>query len=293
MQRLSNHSRSIGSFAAQAESSAYQHWDQLVGSVSEAMSGVNFTSSLVRNEFIQAVTNLQLEERIDFYHKIQITPSAAALRGTMFEAFIHECLSGTVKTSITRAKRVFSNHSSINSDPGEFTVLTIGKKLFNSYEDIQEGIYCQPVDRNFAAVDAIRWDIKDNVAVVRLYQMTVASRPHGFIMTPLINLIKYIASCCRIEGNKIHDSKKIIFQLITVVPVDKFEATSYQPFLTKQQRRATKIDRLLNGSNVHQYVITYDRLVRTSDIFRSIMKFDRSIVHMRGQDVWKKVGRWR
>ena len=32
---------------------------------------------------------------------------------------------------------------------------------------------------------------------------------------------------------------------------------------------------------------------RTSDIFRSIMKFDRSIVRMRGQDVWKKVGRWR
>ena len=222
----------------------------------------NFTSSFVRNEFIQTVIDLQVQQRIDYYHKIQISPSAVALRGTMFEAFIHDCLSGTVKTSITRAKRVFSNRSSIDSDLGEFTVPTVGKKLFNSYEDLQEGMYCQPVDRKFAAVDAIRWDVNEHdVTVVRLYQMTVASRPHGFVMTPLVNLIKYIASCRHIEDHTILDSTEIIFQLITVVPVDKFQATSYQPFLTKHQRHATKIDRLLIGSNVHQYVIAYDRLV--------------------------------
>ena len=69
------------------------------------------------------------------------------------------------------------------SSPGEESAIHFGplrKKDIHSVDEVEEGVYCRPSARNFAAVDAL-------IAPDKLFQITIAEN-HGINVDGLIKM---------------------------------------------------------------------------------------------------------
>ncbi|CAG8493631.1 4984_t:CDS:2, partial [Ambispora gerdemannii] len=155
----------------------------------------------------------------------------STLRGVMFEQIAH---------------RILQKGGTFNIRPLEydFTSSTIEiperiKLVFNDINKIEEGKYCQPIQKNFASIDAI-------VAPDTLFQITV-SKNHPINMNGMKNLVEKLGGKSGINT--------IYFYF--VLSKDLSENYQIQHFHTTGKTVAKKISRWIT-SRVKQYALKID-----------------------------------
>ncbi|CAG8779222.1 17223_t:CDS:2 [Gigaspora margarita] len=152
------------------------------------------------------------------------------LRGVIFEQIAHRILQ---KGGSFYTRSLESDFTSTIEIPGRI------KLLFNDINKIEEGKYCQLIQKNFSSIDAI-------VAPHTLFQMTV-SRNHPINVNGMKKLVEKL-------GGK-SGTNHIYFYF--VLPKDLYDNYQAQPFYTNGQTVAKRIPCWITN-RVKQYALKID-----------------------------------
>ncbi|CAG8840757.1 22424_t:CDS:2, partial [Gigaspora margarita] len=154
----------------------------------------------------------------------------STLRGVIFEQIAHRILQKGRSFIIRSLESDFTNAIEI---PERI------KLLFNDINKIEEGKYCQPIQKNFSSIDAI-------VAPHTLFQMTV-SKNHPINVSGMKKLIEKLGG----ESGTNH----IYFYF--VLPKDLYDNYQAQPFYTNGKTVAKRIPSWITN-RVKQYALKID-----------------------------------
>ncbi|CAG8834498.1 32511_t:CDS:1, partial [Racocetra persica] len=152
------------------------------------------------------------------------------LRGVIFEQIAHRILQRGGTFDIRSLESDFTSTIEI---PERI------KLLFNDINKIEEGKYCQPIQKNFSSIDAV-------VAPHTLFQMTI-SKNHPINVSGMKKLVEKLGG--KSETNPIY--------FYFVLPKDLYDNYQAQPFYTNDKTVAKRIPCWITN-RVKQYALKID-----------------------------------